>query len=231
MSESWNELAPQFHLAAQPFHDPHQVWRARERATNRHEIGDAYRTAGGLELRLQDQGSRPIAAARRLHGLRGSDFPVAVLAGAEKRQEAHVRIEIRQAQEVDRTVPRYEGRCIEIADQSVIFDECARRAGIGLHRCAGEFDVFVLLGLGVHATRLGQVACPRRERPERRPARAADNRGWLRFCSASASSGPDNSDSVPRTAPMSSSSANARMFSSWRGVAWRGVTTMSRLCT
>ena len=50
------------------------------------------------------------------------DQPTAMLAGAEQRRKARLRIEPRPAQPVDRAVARYQRGAAAIADQRVIFD-------------------------------------------------------------------------------------------------------------
>ena len=105
--------------AFEPFDDADQRVLA---AAEGHEVDETHHAAVALEVRLQDQGPRPVATLYASHGDAGMDRPAPVLVAAEERRHARVGVEAWDAQPVHRSVARHERGAMLIAEKTVAFD-------------------------------------------------------------------------------------------------------------
>jgi hypothetical protein len=131
------QVHPHRHPSAQPLDDAHQA--RRPAGSPRHEVDQADGAVGGLELGLEHQRPRAVAAAGLAHLARGCHAPVSVPLVAEQRGEARGRIEARQAEPVDRSVPADQRRRLHVADQAIVLDEhppTILSAGVTSHHLA-----------------------------------------------------------------------------------------------
>ena len=89
---------------------------------DRHEIDQRDRAVLGLEVRFEDQRVGAIAPRDLGVPVARRDDEAAVLARAEQRREAGIRVEARPAQPVDRAIAADQRGALAVADQRVVFD-------------------------------------------------------------------------------------------------------------
>ncbi|MCY1520353.1 hypothetical protein D9M68_551280 [compost metagenome] len=118
--EAQHQLHVHLHVPGFAAHDAHHV-RAFVVVAERHEVEQRGRARGGLVARFQHGGIGHVAP-RNARGLavRG-DAPASMALVAEQRREAGGRIEVRQAEPIDRAVPRDQRGGEHIPDESVVF--------------------------------------------------------------------------------------------------------------
>ena len=114
-----DQLHPHGDPAATPHDDPHEV---RRLAARRHEVDHRDRPVVGLVVGLEHQGPVPIAAIDLPHLARRGQEPSPVLGGPQQGGEAGPRIEVREAEPVDRPVAGDQGRRLAVADQGIVLD-------------------------------------------------------------------------------------------------------------
>ena len=119
VAEAQHELHAHRHPATQPRHDAHDI---RALVPRRHEVGDADRAGGRLELRFQDQRAVAIPSRCPAHRPRGRQQPATLLRRAQQRAEARGVVEARHAEPVDRAVAAHERGGAQIADRRVVLD-------------------------------------------------------------------------------------------------------------
>jgi hypothetical protein len=94
------------HFAAEAFGDAHHLRGAA--IARRHKVDHPHPTAIGLEVSLEDQRSLSIAPCRRFDVRRRADPPAAMALVAEQGGKAGRRVDVRQAQPVDRPISAHD---------------------------------------------------------------------------------------------------------------------------
>ena len=124
------------HLAADDSHPADELIRRGSRAADRHVILDLANSVRVQESRDQDVGVGPIEllVAKIIAG-RGDAEPPALLVVEDRGEDAR-RIEMRQAEPVDRAVHADQGRGPHVADDAVVLD----RLVIRCHRIIPPLD-------------------------------------------------------------------------------------------
>ena len=108
IAEAHDQLHAHRHMAAHAAHQPDHVDVVLV-VGERHEVGHRDHAFSGLERGLEDRGAGQIAALGAADLALRRDQPAPVLGRAEQRGEAGVRIEVRQAEPVDRPVTPDQG--------------------------------------------------------------------------------------------------------------------------
>ena len=117
VAEAQDELHPHRHVSAFAPHDAHEGRGAIARA---HEIHDDHGASGGLVACLEYRCSGPVGSADGACGPSWAQHPSTVFRPAEQRRKARIRVEARQAEPVDRPIPRDEGSAMAVADEGVV---------------------------------------------------------------------------------------------------------------
>ena len=99
----------------------------RRLAARRHEVDQANRPVGRVELGLEDHRGTPVPPPGVCDLRLGAERPVAVLRVAEQLCEARPRVETGEARPVDRPVSRDERGRLQVADQAVVLDPLSHR--------------------------------------------------------------------------------------------------------
>src|SRR4029079_5022852 len=94
----------------------------RRPAPDRHKVDEADGTARDLDVRLQNESLRAVAARRANRTLDGVDRPPSVVALAQQGREARAGIESRKTRPVDGSAPRHQGSGLRVADHRVVLD-------------------------------------------------------------------------------------------------------------
>ncbi len=123
--ESCREIEAHRHRPAQADENAHQ---RRAGVARRHEVDQPRRTLPGLEIGLQHQRVRDVAARDARRGCRGCDPPAPVLVGAEQGRKTRIAVEARPAQPVDGAVACHQRGTRTVADQRIVLDRPAHRA-------------------------------------------------------------------------------------------------------
>gem|GEM_PF-5584553 len=118
--EAQDQLHVHLHMAGLAAHDAHHV-HALVVVAERHEVVHQHRARTGLEAGLQHRRVGHVAAGRRLDLAVRRDQPAPVTLVAQQGGKARGRIEMRQAQPVDRAVARHQRGGQHVADESVVF--------------------------------------------------------------------------------------------------------------
>ena len=115
------QLHPHRHPAAQAFDDAHDA--RRPVAAPRHEVDHPDLAVLGLELGLEDQAARPVAAGPETPLPARREQPAPVLLVAQERRQAGGRIEAGQAEPVDRAVAPDQRRRPHVTDQRIVLEQ------------------------------------------------------------------------------------------------------------
>ena len=120
------QLHAQGHLAAHALDDAHHLGVV---LTYGHAVGQPHDALGRLELGLEHERALPVAPPHGGDLTCRRDAPEPVVLGAEQGREARPRVEVREAQPVDRAVGPDKGCGAKVADDGVLLD----RQGHGAH--------------------------------------------------------------------------------------------------
>ena len=162
------EHAVHRHRAGDALDDPHDV---RRLVTWRHAVDHPDGAVRGLPERLQHERVAPVLPVRAGAAGGRREQPVPVLVVAEQRGEAGRRVEVRQAQPVDRPVPADQRRRVQVAQQRIVLDPATHHVFVpsaaARRACSGD--------LALSRGRRGSGR-PRCARPRRSPSRPGGSR-------------------------------------------------------
>ncbi len=116
-----DQLHVHLHMAGLAAHDAHDI-HPLVVVAERHEVLHQHRSRAGFETGFQHCGVGHVAARRGADLAVRRNEPASMALVAQQRGKARGRIEVRQAQPVDRTVPRDQRRGQHVADEAVILE-------------------------------------------------------------------------------------------------------------